>query len=78
MVYASRVILGLNGFYRGHFQNTRNIKTFFGYAIPSRIPCVREKFRVIVFAYRAKDDNSDLGIHLIRDSELPENTKLLL
>ena len=27
-----RIVLILNRFYRGHFQNTPNIKTFFGYA----------------------------------------------
>ena len=32
MIYAERIISGLNGFYHGHFQNTPNIKTLFGYA----------------------------------------------
>ena len=27
-----RIVSGLNRFYRGHFQNTPHIKTFFGYA----------------------------------------------
>ena len=29
MIYAKRIVPGLNRFYRGHFQN---VKTFFGYA----------------------------------------------
>ena len=33
MIYAKRIVLGLNRFYRGHFQNTSNIKTFFGYVL---------------------------------------------
>ena len=49
-----------------------------GIFIPSIIPCLREKFRDIVSAYRAKNDNLDLAIHLIRNSEFPENIKLLL
>ena len=32
MIYAKTIVTGLNRFYRGHFQNARNIKTFFGYA----------------------------------------------
>ena len=32
MIYAKTIVPGLNRFYRGHFQNTPNIKTFFGYA----------------------------------------------
>ena len=31
VIYAKRFVLGLNRFYSGHFQNTPNIKTFFGY-----------------------------------------------
>ena len=31
MIYAERIVPGLNIFYSGHFQNTPNIKTFFGY-----------------------------------------------
>ena len=33
MIYAKTIVTGLNKFYRGHFQNTPNIKTFFGYAL---------------------------------------------
>ena len=32
MIYAKRIVSGLNRFYSGHFQNTPNIKTFFGFA----------------------------------------------
>ena len=32
MIYAKKIIPGLNSFYSGHFQNTQNIKTFFGCA----------------------------------------------
>ena len=32
-MYAKTIVTGLNRFYRGHFQNTPNIKTFFGYAV---------------------------------------------
>ena len=32
MIYAKRVVPGLNRFYRGHFQDIPNVKTFFGYA----------------------------------------------
>ena len=32
MIYAKRIISGVNGFYSGHFHNTSNIKTLFGYA----------------------------------------------
>ena len=32
MIYPKKVVPGLNRFYSGHFQNTPNIKTFFGYA----------------------------------------------
>ena len=32
MIYAKTIVTGLNRFYRGHFQNAPNIKTFFGYA----------------------------------------------
>ena len=28
-----KIVPGLNRFYRGHFQNTLNFKTFFGHAI---------------------------------------------
>ena len=31
--YTKRTVLGLNRFSSGHFQNTPNIKTFFGYAV---------------------------------------------
>ena len=34
MICAERIVKGLNRFYSGHFQNTTNIKTFFGYSIP--------------------------------------------
>ena len=50
----------------------------FGIFIPSMIPCVREKFQVIVLRIGQKTDNSELGIYLIRNSEFSENTKLLL
>ena len=33
MIYAKRIVLGLYRFYRTHFQNTPNIKTFFGYTL---------------------------------------------
>ena len=32
MIYGKTIVPGLNRFYRGHFQNTPNIKTFFSYA----------------------------------------------
>ena len=32
-----------------------------------------KKFRVIVFMYRAKNDNSEFGIHLTTNSEISEN-----
>ena len=32
VIYAERIISGLNRFYSGHFQNTPNIETFFGHA----------------------------------------------
>ena len=32
MIFAERIVPGLNRFYSGHFQNTPNIKAFFGYA----------------------------------------------
>ena len=32
MIYDKTIVPGLNRFYRGHFQNTPNIKTFFSYA----------------------------------------------
>ena len=40
MIYAETIVTGLNRFYRGHFQNTPNIKTFFGYAITRWIKSV--------------------------------------
>ena len=33
MIYTKTIVTGLNRFYRGHFQNAPNIKTFFIYAI---------------------------------------------
>ena len=33
MIYAKRIVPGLNRFYSGHLQNTLIIKTFFGYAV---------------------------------------------
>ena len=33
MIDAKRFVLGLNRYYRSHFQNTLNIKTFVGYAV---------------------------------------------
>ena len=33
MIYAKTIVTGLNRFYRGHFPNAPNIKTFFGYAL---------------------------------------------
>ena len=39
---------------------------------------IGEKIRVIVFASWAKNDNLELGIQLIRNSEFPENIKFLL
>ena len=32
MIYAKIIVPGLNRFCRGHFQDTPNVKTFFGYA----------------------------------------------
>ena len=32
VIYAKRIVPGLSRFYSGHFQNTLDIKTFFGYA----------------------------------------------
>ena len=32
MIYTKTIVPGLNRFYRGHLQNTPNIKIFFGYA----------------------------------------------
>ena len=32
VIYAKEVVLGLNRFHSGHFQNTQNMKTFFDYA----------------------------------------------
>ena len=32
VIYLKKFVLGLNRFYRGHFQNSRNIKTFFSHA----------------------------------------------
>ena len=32
MIYAKRIVPALNIFYKGHFQDTPNVKTFFGYA----------------------------------------------
>ena len=37
-----------------------------------------ERFRVIVFQYRSKNDNSELGIHLRMNSEISENSELSL
>ena len=42
MIYPKKVALGLNRFYSGHFQNTPNIKTFFGYA------CVTMLYAVLI------------------------------
>ena len=36
MIYAKRIVPELNRFYRGHIQNTPNLKTFFGYACGMR------------------------------------------
>ena len=36
----------------------------------------RKKFRVIVFWYSANNDNSELGILLLRNSENSKNSKL--
>ena len=33
VIYAERIVPGLNRFYSGHFQNAPNIKTFFGCVI---------------------------------------------
>ena len=32
VIYAKRIVLELNRFYSGHFKNTPNIRTIFGYA----------------------------------------------
>ena len=37
-----------------------------------------KNFRAIVFMYRAKNDNSELGIHLRTNSEISENSELSL
>ena len=42
------------------------------------IPRVKEKIRVIVVVYRAKNDNSQLRIHLTVNSEFSENSELSL
>ena len=36
VIYAKRIVPGLNRFYRDHFQNTPNIKIFFGYAMSNK------------------------------------------
>ena len=37
MIYAKTIVTGPNRFYRGHFQNAPNIKTFFGYAFSASL-----------------------------------------
>ena len=37
MIYAKRIVPGVNRFYSGHFQSTPNVKTFFGYAWSEQI-----------------------------------------
>ena len=39
MIYAKTIVTGPNRFYRGHFQNAPNIKTFFGYALAYITSC---------------------------------------
>ena len=48
----------------------------FGIFIPSMIPCVTEKFWVIVFALTER--KRQLGIQLTGNSEFADDTKLLL
>ena len=51
------------------------------FSLPSMISRVMEKFRVIFFMHRAKNDNSELGIHLTGNSdisEFSENSELSL
>ena len=64
MIYAKRIVHGSTDF-RGHFQDTPNLKTFFGYAgrlyktqsmkIPIHLGCMRKNcnFYAILF-YRTK------------------------
>ena len=40
VIYAKRIVPGLSRFYSGHFQNTPNIKTFFGYAFRTSVNMV--------------------------------------
>ena len=55
---------GLNRFYRGHFQNTQNIKTFFGYAqcmkILNHIRCIRKNasLRPVLIVVQVMSDTS--------------------
>ena len=48
------------------------------FSLPSMIPYVKVKFQVIVFMYRAKNDKSELEIHVTGNSELSENSELWL
>ena len=43
-----------------------------------KISDTRKQFRVIVFPYRRNNDNLELGILLLRNSENSENSKLSL
>ena len=53
MIYAKKIVLGLNRFYRGHFQNTPNIKTFFGYAVVRTFKSIPEAARELGFSEAA-------------------------
>ena len=48
MIYAKTIVTGLNRFYRGHFQNAPNIKTFFGYAFSDNVQYNVLKPRTII------------------------------
>ena len=63
MIYAKTIVTGLNRSYRGHFQNSPNIKTFFGYARlgTSQWPPRSSDFTVKDFLLRGTHQNQDLG-----------------
>ena len=51
------------------------------FSLPSIIPYVKVKFRLIIFGNRAKNSNSELGYHLTGNYEISEfsaNSELLL
>ena len=62
MIYAKKIVLGLNRSHSGHFQNTPNIKTFFGYAAVTKKGTVKRQISIELKVIDGKGQLNSLGL----------------